>query len=124
MIPELLKLGNDFYQFLDALPEKVLVVISSDLAHTHLASGPYGYSNASEPFDKAVGEWGKTLDGKFLLQDAAKYADEAKSCGYTGLVMLHGLLTATRASQWEPRMLANFHPTYYGMMVATFLKKK
>ena len=27
------------------------MVISADLAHTHKASGPYGYSNASEPFD-------------------------------------------------------------------------
>ena len=33
------------------MSERVLVVVSADLAHTHLASGPYGYSNASEPFD-------------------------------------------------------------------------
>ena len=33
------------------MSEKVAVVISADLAHTHLKTGPYGYSNASEPFD-------------------------------------------------------------------------
>ena len=33
------------------------VLVSSDLAHTHLASGPYGYSPAAEPFDLAVGRW-------------------------------------------------------------------
>ena len=39
------------YDYLDARQEKIAVVISADLAHTHKASGPYGYSNASEPFD-------------------------------------------------------------------------
>ena len=33
------------------MTERVVVVISADLAHTHLSSGPYGYSNTSEPFD-------------------------------------------------------------------------
>lgn len=27
------------------------MVISGDMAHTHQSSGPYGYSNASQPFD-------------------------------------------------------------------------
>ena len=37
------------------MQERVVVVISADLAHTHLSSGPYGYSNASEPFDLVSG---------------------------------------------------------------------
>ena len=67
MIPELLQLGTFFahflyhiiymcageelYTILQALSERVVVVISGDLAHTHLPDGPYGYSNASEPYD-------------------------------------------------------------------------
>ena len=47
--------GASLYAYLESLAEKVVVVISADLAHTHLASGPYGYSNASEPFDKVRG---------------------------------------------------------------------
>lgn len=47
--------GASLFAYLESLPEKVVVVISADLAHTHLASGPYGYSNASEPFDKVRG---------------------------------------------------------------------
>ena len=35
-----------------SMEERVVIVISADLAHTHLASGPYGYSNESEPFDQ------------------------------------------------------------------------
>ena len=45
-------LGTELFALLEPLHEKVAVVISADLAHTHLASGPYGYSNASEPFDE------------------------------------------------------------------------
>ena len=43
--------GTELFALLEPLKEKVAVVISADLAHTHLSSGPYGYSNASEPFD-------------------------------------------------------------------------
>ena len=52
---------------LDALDATVAVVISSDLAHTHLASGPYGYSASAQPFDDAVGRWGASLDPQPLL---------------------------------------------------------
>lgn len=37
------------------LQERVVVVISADLAHTHSADGPYGYSPAAQPFDRACG---------------------------------------------------------------------
>ena len=30
---------------------RVAMVISGDMAHTHQSTGPYGYSNASQPFD-------------------------------------------------------------------------
>ena len=51
MIPELTNLGTHLYELLHLLKERVVVIISADLAHTHLSSGPYGYSNASQPFD-------------------------------------------------------------------------
>jgi aromatic ring-opening dioxygenase LigB subunit len=121
MIPELLDLGATLYTHLEAMEQTVLVVISSDLAHTHLADGPYGYSNSSEPFDLAIGKWAASLDSKYLLQEAAHYAPTALSCGYTGLVALHGLLSSAPEGYWQPKLLANAHPTYYGMAVATFL---
>ncbi len=43
--------GSLLFQQLEAMEERVVVVISADLAHTHQKSGPYGYSNASEPYD-------------------------------------------------------------------------
>jgi aromatic ring-opening dioxygenase LigB subunit len=51
MIPELQNLGKILFDKLDSLKENVAIIISSDLAHTHLNNGPYGYSPAAEPFD-------------------------------------------------------------------------
>lgn len=44
--------GYDLYKYLENLKQKVVVITSADLAHTHLKSGPYGYSDAAKPFDK------------------------------------------------------------------------
>lgn len=125
MISELLRLGGDLYDYLESRKERIAVVISADLAHTHKASGPYGYSNASEPFDLAVGKWAASLDSISLLKTAANLVDRALSCGYTGLVMLHGMLSRLPLSSWQPHLYGNYHPSYYGMMAASFhLKNK
>lgn len=45
---------------------------------------------------------------------------QAKTCGYTGLVMLQGLLTQLGLDHWAPKCLAVHAPDYYGMLVARF----
>lgn len=122
MIPELTQLGRKMFKILHSQPEKIVIIISADLAHTHLKSGPYGFSTAAEPFDKACGTWVTTQKSASLLTEAAFYADKALSCGFTGLVMLDGLLKASPTA-WDSHLLANFHPSYYGMMLASFIPK-
>lgn len=121
MIPELRKLGEDLYNVLENIPEKVAFVVSGDLAHTHDKDGPYGYDPSADPFDKAVGTWASTLSSDSLLVVAAGYVEKALSCGFTGSIMLEGFLSASSNRNWKPTMYANYHPTYYGMMVAEFL---
>ena len=126
MTDEMLRVGAALGRELELLALRVAVVISADLAHTHLASGPYGYSAAAEPFDKAVGSWAATLADAPLLVNARTLAADALSCGYTGLVMLHGLFTRSKIfapDKWRPMARGPFalaHPTYYGMLVAGF----
>lgn len=120
MIPELQNLGRHFYEIFQAHSDKVVVIISSDLAHTHLKSGPYGFSKSAEPFDEACGKWAAGVDSDQLLVTAAEFVDKALSCGYTGLVMLDGMLKAG-SLPWRSHVYANLHPSYYGMMVASFL---
>jgi aromatic ring-opening dioxygenase LigB subunit len=92
---ELTALGRGLGVAAEALPQRVVVVVSADLAHTHLASGPYGFSPDAEPFDEACGVWARTLDSAALVTTALGHANNAESCGYTGLVVLDGLLQAT-----------------------------
>ena len=49
---------------------------------------------------------------------APRLRPQALSCGYTGLVVLHGLVTGHGL---RPHLYAREHPTYYGMMAAAFL---
>ena len=44
-------IGTLLFNLLESSDLKVVVAISADLAHTHDPNGPYGYSNASQPFD-------------------------------------------------------------------------
>lgn len=71
-----------------------------------------------------MGNWASTMDGEHLLITGAKYVDKALSCGYTGLVMLHGMMHTGNMSSWQPKLYANYYPSYYGMMVASFLRKR
>ncbi|GAU90380.1 hypothetical protein RvY_02802 [Ramazzottius varieornatus] len=119
MIPELLHLGRSLFLQLDRLKERVVVIISADLAHTHQKDGPYGYSPSAQAFDDAIGEWLQTLEPAPLLETAATYVNEALSCGYTGLVLLHGMLSEDGLRTWKPNLLINAHPTYYGMAIAS-----
>ena len=149
MVPELASLGRTWGSVLAASPKRIAVVISSDLAHTHLASGPYGFCKCAEPFDMSVGEWARTMRSDAIRVDAKNFQQKgAESCGFTGLVFLDGVLdtvarggvavglgtgpgsvlskeephlnTNATNTNWSSELLANAHPTYYGMAVARF----
>ena len=60
-----------------------------------------------------------------LHRAAAQQRLGAKACGFTGMVLLQGAFDASSkdtngGADWDGSLLANFHPTYYGMAVARF----
>ena len=128
MVPELLRWGEFVRGFLDILPDKVGVVVSGDLSHTHRADGPYGYSNSSTPFDTAVGTWAadpcSEVGEKALLETARDFQPRALSCGFTGFVMLHGILCSRRGDKWLSNVAVNRNVTYFGMMAASFQREE
>jgi len=105
MIPALEAAGRALWSFLEARKERVVVIISADLAHTHDAAGPYGYSDAAQPFDDAVAAWAVSLNRTLLTSTAASYAPKALSCGFTGLVMLDALLLGSGVA-WQLSLCA------------------
>jgi hypothetical protein len=119
------------------------VVISGDMSHTHRPDGPYGYSEMSAAFDAAVGRWAADPchQAHSLLEEARSLQPEALSCGFTGMVLLHGMLCSGDGDDdddsmndpnnnqgtgfdppavWDAHVWANRNVTYYGMMVASY----
>merc|ERR1719188_1777362 len=89
MVAELLVLGKVIGGFLEVRRERIVWLVSSDLAHTHLASGPYGFCTCAQPFDDAVQRWAADGNSSALLVEAAENQKlGAASCGFTGLVAL------------------------------------
>lgn len=79
-------------------------------------------ASVAAAFDSAVGAWAGSLNETALLVDAAGVANAAMSCGFTGIVLLHGALRAGAGGlgAWAPALTAGpSAPTYYGMLVAT-----
>jgi aromatic ring-opening dioxygenase LigB subunit len=139
MIEELLRLGCFLGDWLEHRPERIGVVVSGDLSHTHRPDGPYGYSPTSALMDAALGSWASSPCDRAhdLLVSAASMQSQALSCGFTGLVLLHGMLCgssdgissgskkktdATRPS-FNSQVLVNRNSTYYGMMVAEYRRQ-
>ncbi|NHK32047.1 MAG: hypothetical protein FK730_11890 [Asgard group archaeon] len=119
MIPETLTLGNDLRLFFEKLRRRVVVIISADLAHTHLKDGPYGFNEAASIFDDLIGNWAGSLDENILLKKVIPKLDKAKVCGYVGFVILQGMIGKMK---FKPALHINEAPTYYGMMVANYTK--
>jgi aromatic ring-opening dioxygenase LigB subunit len=119
IVDELLMLGRSIRAYLDATTLRVAVAISGDLSHTHQATGPYGYSNSSALFDRAVGMWASDpcQYAKQLLTTARVLQPTALSFGFTGFVLLYGILQCETTS-WENAILVNRHASYFGMMVS------
>ncbi|PNH02248.1 hypothetical protein TSOC_011792, partial [Tetrabaena socialis] len=120
MVPELLSLGRALFAVLDALDQRIAVVVSGDLAHTWASDGPYGFSEAAGRFDAAAQQWARDLDRGALLKGAAKAVGEAKSCGFPGMVVLQGVMDGVKPDDMHSVLLQYGRPSYYGMMCSVF----
>ena len=103
--------------------KRILFIISGDLSHTHQEK-PYGYSDTSGIFDKLINEWVISGD-QIYLDEASTIVNEAKPCGWIGF-----LLTNEMSQQLEMKynckakrtnIVDACHPSYYGMMVSSFV---
>ena len=118
MKDELLALGYNLNDFFDNLSLRVVVIVSADLAHTHGDGMHYKFSDKAEIFDQAIENWAKTLDINFLLNDAGSVYDESHCCGFTGFLILQGLLENLDVKK---EVLSREKITYFGMIVTSFL---
>ncbi len=158
--------GRSVATFLRGLEQRVLYVVSGDLAHTHETDcqlplylpDPRWHmppaADAALLFDFAVENWvkgttfsedqaakvvlksteGTTVDWNSQkaseaaqwLSKAISLKGSARSCGVYGFGILHGLLVAEAEAQgakFKAHFLCRVAPTYYGMMVAAFVRE-
>ncbi|CAL8102091.1 unnamed protein product [Orchesella dallaii] len=113
--------------------KKIAIVISGDLSHYHSndTSSPYPYSPFAEVFDKHVVNWAKmdrnaeteAASASEILEQAGSISEKAGTCGYTGLVMLHGMIEELVHRDWNYKShFYTYHtPTYFGMTVASWI---
>jgi aromatic ring-opening dioxygenase LigB subunit len=115
------ELGINLLKFLDSHIKRVVVLISADLSHTHQKEGPYGFTENAERVDQLFEDTIKSGDLSQITTESYENMKKALCCGFTGFQLLHGLLSN---SNLTGQILSRKTPTYYGMMVASFLPKK
>ncbi|RKO88089.1 hypothetical protein BDK51DRAFT_40535 [Blyttiomyces helicus] len=130
-IPSNVALGKQIARFLSWISERVVVVASADLAHTHataikdplyLPSPEWNLpvSDCAPVFDAIVEKWATTLKKEFLLRDAASLVRSAISCGFDALVVLDSIMSSEGRSYFTPHVHARHRPSNVGMMAVTF----
>lgn len=99
--------------------ERVLYVASGDLSHRLIPGAPAGYDPRGAEFDKSVAEYFGTGDWDGLVSISPSLANAAGECGFRSLVVLSGVVAATRAagSGTRNRLLSYEGPFGVGYLV-------
>jgi aromatic ring-opening dioxygenase LigB subunit len=96
--------------------KRVALIASCDHGHGHLASGPYGFEPTSAEFDDKIVELVKANRLSELRQMDPAYAAQAKADSYWQMAILNGAI----GDAWQAEFLSYEHPTYFGMLCASF----
>ncbi len=110
-----LRAGRAIARAVERAGRRAALVASADQAHTHLASGPYGWDPAATVLDGMIA--GMLRDDR--LEDLRRLdpalVEAAKPDSPWQMLMLLG---ATEA-EWRPTLHSYEVPTYYGMLCAS-----
>ncbi len=116
-LSENLRFGKVIAALAEKSRKRLVFVASADQAHTHLKSGPYGFSKAASKYDQLVCEAiaGNKLSS--LLDFDGQLVEAAKPDSLWQLAMLAGV---TSVIGMRPTLYSYNVPTYYGMICAGF----
>jgi aromatic ring-opening dioxygenase LigB subunit len=119
MISESISMGINLKKFFESIDKRVVLIISADLSHTHDKEGPYGFSEEAEVFDMMIQDWATSLNSQILTEKVVSILDKAMCCGLIGLAILQGMIGD---DNFKPNVLMRETPSYFGMVVASYLK--
>jgi len=119
----LLEFGRCIFRAIQAQSKSVVLVVSGDLSHRLLESGPYGFDPAGPRFDEQFASIIKAGDLQALATIDPMLAEDAGECGLSGFVMLAGALdeASQRTGQnFSSELLSCEGPFGVGYGVAAF----
>ncbi len=113
----MVEFGTAVAEAADKDGRRVVFVASCDWSHTHQESGPYGFSPAAEEVDGIVIDALKRDDPGSLIDLPD---DKVKAAAIDGLWQTLMLAGALKHTPMKGEVLSYEHPTYYGMIVASY----
>lgn len=99
---------------------RVAFVASADHGHGHGVDGPYGHSEHSKPYDDAIVDLVRRNALGELVAWEPQRAVDAKADSFWQLLMLHGAL----GEGYDADFISYEAPTYFGMLTASFMRRK
>ncbi len=115
-----IKFGELIGKVLKNYEKRIGIIVSVDQAHTHLESGPYGYSPYAKIFDERIIEILKENDFERLKDIDEKVIENAKPDSYWSFLILLGILREN--SNFRVEYFQYALPSYFGMLVGLFKK--
>lgn len=113
----MVEFGTAIAEAAAAAGRRVALIASCDWAHTHSASGPYGFDPAAEEVDRLVVDAIGRGDLLGLIDLPEEKASAAAIDGLWQTLMLGGALQHT---PMRGELLSYEAPTYFGMLVAAY----
>lgn len=98
---------------------KISILISADQAHTHDASGPYGFSEKSAIYEEQIEKCFKESNFGPLLEMEEKFVELAKPDSYWNMLILKGIMDETGM-----KTVLDYHyiEIYFGMLLGHLVK--
>lgn len=97
--------------------KRIAFVASSDQAHAHRKSGPYGFSPKAKEYDRLVVDAISHDRLESIMDMDEGFVDAAKPDSLWQMTMLSGLLSVV---PMKGKLVSYQLPTYYGMLCASY----
>lgn len=114
MQTDLDNIAKSLVDFSDNDNKKISIIISGDMSHTHIETGPYGFHETCTQFDELIQEWVKNLTDDELKR-LLKLNKTALACGMAGICIIQYLSQKIGLNHEF-----SFYdcPTYFGMIIS------
>ncbi len=117
----LVYLGRSLSHICEKKEKKAVFIASCDQGHAHDPEGPYGYHPAAKVFDDQICSLIQNNRLETLLDLTPEFIEQAKPDSFWQMLILLGII---ERNDLKNELCFYECPSYYGMIVANFKKRK